>query len=166
MIRWRMIILMLLLAALILASSCRSTENLPKNSTNRSTTVTGEPTQKDPPVETGFEQFHTISELNRQNPKEGIFETRGFVVKIYTCPLCPPDSQCKPCMKDNIVISEENKDLENYNLSNKNLIIFVKEPKSFEKGREYLFKIRVTDQKTTSAKLKDIEILASKEIKD
>ncbi len=106
--------------------------------------------------------FISISEINRKNPDSGVFETRGFIAKIYTCPPCPPDAQCKPCMKDNIVISEENKNLETYDLTEKELVVSTSEAKTFSKGKEYKFTIKLTDGKTTAADLNDIKLIGYK----
>lgn len=108
----------------------------------------------------------TISELNKENPSEGIFETKGFVTKIYTCPPCPPDAQCKPCMRENIIISEENNNLESYDLTEKKMIIFTNKAKTFSNGKEYKFKVKIVDGKTTSAKLNDAELISSELIKN
>lgn len=102
-----------------------------------------------------------ISELNEQKPSEGVFETKGFVAKISVCPACPPNAQCKPCMKDNIIISEENKILETYDLTEKEMIIFTNKARSFEVGEEYIFKFKITDKKTTSSKLNDVELISA-----
>ena len=112
------------------------------------------------------EKFLSVSNLNEKRPKKGIFETRGFVAKIYTCPPCPPETECKPCMKGNIVISEENKILDGYELTKKELIIFTNKSESFTKGKEYKFKIKITADKTTSANLNDAELISADTIKD
>lgn len=108
------------------------------------------------------EKFLSISELNSEKQDKGIFETRGFVAKIYTCPPCPADAQCKPCMVDNIVISEEKKNLETYDLSKKEMIIFTDKSKDFEKGTEYKFKIEISDKKTTGSNLNDARLIDAK----
>ncbi len=106
----------------------------------------------------------SISELNKQKPENGTFETKGFIAKVFTCPPCPPGAQCKPCMKDNIVISEEKKTLENYDIGHTELIIFTNEDKKYAVGEQYEFKIRITENKTTASELNDIELISSKRI--
>ena len=126
----------------------------------------------DPIIEPGVdqsqiaEQVLSISELNSNNPKKGVFETRGFVAKIYTCPPCPPDAQCKPCMADNTVISEEMKNLETYLLSEKEMIIFSAKATDFERNKEYKFKFEISDKKTTAATLNDAHLIRADLIKD
>jgi hypothetical protein len=112
------------------------------------------------------EKFLKIQEIKAQKPAPGIYETEGFVAKIYTCPPCPPNAQCKPCMRDNIVISEENKSLDSYDLTDREIIVFTQETKTFEKGKKYLFKIRITDKKTTSEAINDIELLGFKAVEN
>ncbi|NNE99365.1 MAG: hypothetical protein HKN25_10140 [Pyrinomonadaceae bacterium] len=156
-------ILIFSFASFIQSSSCRSTESLPKNKGGDANSVT--PDRGNRFTETDFEKFLTISELNREKPKKGVFETRGFVAKIYVCPACPPDAICKPCMADNIVISEEKKSLETYDLSEKEMIIFTAEAKNFEKGGEYRFKVEITTQKSTSQDLNDARLIRADLIK-
>lgn len=52
-----------------------------------------------------------IHEINRKAPVSGDFVTVGYVAGIYACPPCPQGAMCKPCMRDNIVISEKKKNL-------------------------------------------------------
>ncbi len=94
-----------------------------------------------------------------------MFETEGFVAKIYTAPPCPPDTPCKPSMKDNIVISENNKTLETYDLSDKELILFTDKTAELELGKKYNVKIKITDAKTTGEDLNDIELISSELLK-
>src|SRR3989338_1088230 len=75
--------------------------------------------------------FYQVRELKQNNFSSGNYNTEGYVVKIYECPSCPADALCKPCMRDNIVISENNKIIDQYNLTETDLIVFVDEPKQF-----------------------------------
>ncbi|MEZ5345882.1 MAG: hypothetical protein R2681_10050 [Pyrinomonadaceae bacterium] len=104
----------------------------------------------------------TIADLNRRKPEKGTFRTKGYVAKVFVCPACPPNAQCKPCMKNNIVISEEKSTLENYDIGETGLIIFTKEAKKYAAGEEYEFMIRITEYKTTASELNDIELINSK----
>ena len=106
------------------------------------------------------EKFVRINDINSKKFAQEIYETEGFVAKIYTCPPCPPNALCKPCMRNNIVISEENKILESYNLSDKEIIVFTENAETFELNKKYFFKIKITDRKTTSQTANDIELLA------
>ena len=105
-----------------------------------------------------------ISQIKTQKPVKGIFTTQGFVAKIFVCPPCPPNTPCKPCMKNNIVVSESNIYLDNYNLSEKEMIIFMKNPKKLVIGKKYTFKIKVTEKKSTSQSINDVEIVSYKGI--
>ncbi len=113
------------------------------------------------------DKFLKIQEIRAQKPAPGIYETEGFVAKSYSCPPCPPNAQCKPCMRgNNIVISEENKSLDTYDLTDREIIVFTQETKTFEKGKKYLFKIRITEKKTTSEAVNDIELLGFKSVEN
>jgi len=102
-----------------------------------------------------------IQELKEGNLSPGIYNTAGYVVKIYTCPSCPPGAYCEPCMGDNIVISENNKMIiESYSdITEKELFIFAENPQQFELGRYYSFSIRISDYSSTSAPISGIELI-------
>lgn len=103
--------------------------------------------------------FYPIREIKQRKPASGTYATEGFVVKIYACPPCPPPNRCKPCMQDNIVVSETNRLLESYTLTDKELVLFVADPKIFELGKKYRFSFRVLDQKTTGEPLNDLRLI-------
>jgi len=103
--------------------------------------------------------FYLIHEIKQNKFSSGIYNTGGYVVKIYTCPSCPNGAQCKPCMRDNIVISENNRFLETYSLSNKEMVLFAVNPKQFELGKKYQFSIKVLNYKSTGEPINDVEII-------
>ncbi len=84
---------------------------------------------------------YTIAEINLfKNPTAEYF-TNGFVIITYSCPPCPQGANCKPCMGDNIVISEYNKALDYNQLSSNELIVFTEHPNNFKVGKKYRFLI-------------------------
>ena len=104
-----------------------------------------------------------IHEIKQQKGKLGIYQTEGYVVNSYICPPCPPRAECKPCMmRTNIVISEDNKTLNTYQLTDKDLIVFTKDASVFQAGKKYIFSIKVTGEKTTSEPLNDVELVEYK----
>ena len=108
----------------------------------------------------GKSKFFPIHAIKQSALAPGDYDTEGYVAKIYSCPPCPPGAMCKPCMRDNIVISEEKKRLDSYSLTEKELILFVQESKRFKLGRKLKFTIRITGEKTTSEPINDIEVVS------
>lgn len=107
-----------------------------------------------------------ISQIKAQKPPEGIFVTRGFIAKIYVCPPCPKGRFCKPCMPNNIVISENKKRLETFDLTNRELVIFTKDAaKKLVKGKQYSFTVKITNRRSTSEPLNDVELIGYKIIR-
>ena len=104
------------------------------------------------------DNFYSISELKQNNFNTGEFTTEGYVVKIYTCPICPAGYQCKPCMRNNLIISENNQFLANYALTNKELIVFTDNIQPFELGQRYKFTVKILDSKSTTEPINDIEL--------
>ncbi len=104
--------------------------------------------------------FYSISDIKEMNFSGGNFiNTEGYIVKIYECPRCPPGSYCKMCMGKNIVISEDNKKLKLYDLTEKDMIIFADNTKQFNLGEKYKFSIQITDYKSTSESMNDIKLI-------
>lgn len=107
----------------------------------------------------------SIHEINERAPKSGNFTTQGFVAKIYTAPPCPPGAECKTSMADNIVISQDNKGLDTYDLTNKEMVVFTEKAASFKQGVKHRFEITITDKKTTNEKLNDVTLRGYNSIK-
>jgi len=105
-----------------------------------------------------------INQLMKLNYTSGNYNLKGYVTKIYTCPPCPKGAQCKICMRDNIVISEDRRLYENYISINNSLIIFIKNTKQFELGEKYQLSINITPYKSTGWPLNDIELIGYNKI--
>lgn len=110
------------------------------------------------PAASDFDVY-AIHELKEQNFTSGTFNTEGYVVKIYTCPPCPAGSVCSLCMGDNIVISETNVLLEEYDISETELIVFAEDPEQFVLGAKYLFSVEVLDRHITLDTINDVRLL-------
>ncbi|MEI7709206.1 MAG: hypothetical protein WCI76_00660 [bacterium] len=106
------------------------------------------------PVSSNY-QFYSIHDLKKSNLSSGLYDTEGYVVKKYEC----SSGISKPCMRNNVVISEHNIPLEKYNLSDDELIIFLDNSKKLELGKKYRFSIRLLDSKTTDEIINDAELV-------
>ena len=64
-------------------------------------------------------------------------------------------------MGNNIVISEDKKVVDSYYLTQKDLIIFTQNynPKQFELGKKYKFSINITQFKSTSEPINDVNLV-------
>lgn len=104
--------------------------------------------------------FYQIHELKQSKIiTSGNYITEGYVVKKYTCPPCPKGFYCKECMDNNIIISENNKLLAVYSLTDKDLIIFTDNPDKFELNKKYRFSIEITEYKSTNEPLNNIKLV-------
>ena len=83
----------------------------------------------------------TFADLQRNDLDEAPFRIEGYVLQIYKCPPCPVGAQCKPCLGDHVVVTD------NLNEKNpvliKHLRIFNKKPEQFEVGKRYSFLVKV-----------------------
>jgi len=101
----------------------------------------------------------TVAQFRMSGIQQATVE--GYIVKIYACPPCPAGAMCKPCMGDNIVISDEDKALDTYSLTDKDLIVFTDKAKDFTLGKRYSFTVRLTEGKSTMDSINDVELLSS-----
>ena len=62
-------------------------------------------------------------------------------------------------MKNNIVISQNNKLLDTYTLTSSEIILFANNPKQFELGKKYSFSVKILDYKSTNEPINDIELV-------
>jgi hypothetical protein len=110
---------------------------------------------------TSDNQFFQIHELKQNNLTTGLYNTEGYVVFIYACPVCSPTTTCKLCMRDNFVISESNKITKGYSLNDDQLIIFTpnKDQHQMALGKKYKLTINITDYKSTGDKINDINLI-------
>ncbi len=102
--------------------------------------------------------------LATPNPGAGTFVVEGFVAKVYTCPPCPPGAMCKPCMGDNVVLSDAPAPIADYaGLGARDLIVFVPSRADLDRlavGRRVRLTVRARGTKTTSRPMNDLELLA------
>lgn len=83
--------------------------------------------------------FYSIHEIKKSKPGS-TYTTQGYVVYKYQCPPCPDGAQCKPCMRENVVISEQNKIFENYNdLGDTELVVLAEKTGELQLGEKYYF---------------------------
>lgn len=106
--------------------------------------------------------FFTISQIKQHAASFNVYQTTGYVVKIYTCPPCQPDALCKPCMEDNIVISEKRARMESYDgVGPTELIVFTPETGSFRLGQEVNLVVRVRNSRSTRETINDVELVSA-----
>ena len=103
---------------------------------------------------------YQISQIKKNNslPLQNLV-VEGYVVKIYNCPPCPVGAVCKPCMEDNIVISDQRKLLETYKLTENEMIIFAKNITQFKLGKKYRFLVKILTTRSTTEPINDIVLI-------
>lgn len=104
----------------------------------------------------------TFEDLKKNDGIEGQFRIEGYVIDIYKCPPCPPGAMCKPCIPDNIVITDaaDEKDLSKIN----RVRIFTDKTKQFELKKKYSFVVKVKGQIPTGRPIENVELIAAKEL--
>ena len=145
-----------MLASLILITGCATRLTppltLPPNNTlvsTKSTLSNGNPnlTDRTLPYSIKSATYISIPEFKALDDTSGsiTYNVGGYVSYIYTCPPCPKDAECKPCMGNNIIISEADKRLEDYySLSDSDIVVFVDEPNQLKLGGLYEFSLIIS----------------------
>lgn len=111
-------------------------------------------------LESGDGVFASIENFKTSKPQQRVYVFEGYVVKKYTCPPCPAGAQCKACMKNNIVVSDTDMTMgPSYTLTNAEVIIFTQEADRLELHKKYRFKVRLTDKRSTSEPINDLELV-------
>lgn len=97
--------------------------------------------------------FQDISMLTPEHKIGFSFLTSAYVAHIFTCPACPKGSQCKPCMENNLIISEVKGRKKNYSkLTSKDMVVFTPKAGKFKVGLQYEFTLKLTHMDTSPTK--------------
>ena len=100
-------------------------------------------------VTTAADDTHSeisIAQLRALKAATGTYRVEGYVAKQYRCPPCPPGDQCKPCMRNNILLSETPESLISYPTSGNYLRVFTDQPELLQKEVRYRMTLRVLTQ--------------------
>jgi hypothetical protein len=105
----------------------------------------------------------TFHDLKNANGLEGTFRIEGYVIDIYKCPPCPPGAMCKPCIPDNIVITDatDEKDLSKIN----RLRIFTDKPEQFELKKKYSFTVNLKNKLPAGQAITDVHLVSFEPLK-
>lgn len=104
--------------------------------------------------------------LKEGNVKQEQFNVEGYVASIYECPPCPKGAQCKPCFGDHIVVAETEGGVKSQDEQYERLLIFANSPAQFEKGKRYLFSVKLVGQKRPGERVGQVELIGYDAIKD
>lgn len=100
----------------------------------------------------------TFAGLNRSDLDEGPFRIEGYVMQVYKCPPCPEGAQCKPCLGDHVVITD-NFDEKDPALI-KRLRIFTSKPEQFEVSKKYCFLVKVRGKIREGKAIEEVELIS------
>jgi hypothetical protein len=108
----------------------------------------------------------TFAQLNRSDLDDGPFRIEGQVTEVHRCPPCPEGAQCKPCLGDHLVITD-NPDEKDPALIRR-LRIFVKVPEleKFEIAKTYSFLVKVRGRLRNGKPLEEVELISFDPIKN
>lgn len=107
----------------------------------------------------------TFAQLNRSDLDDGPFRIEGCVIQIYKCPPCPEGAQCKPCLGDHVVISD-NPDEKDPALIRR-LRIFTKIPEleKLEVTEKYSFLVKVRGRLRDGKPLEEVDLISAVPLK-
>ncbi len=105
------------------------------------------------------EKVYSVEEFKNTEVSFGTYHVKGYVVKKYTCLSCPKGAMCKPCMEDNIVISDDSKRLKNYDLTVDQLILFIDDVKKLKLGKKYRFLIQIKNVRSVDEDFNNAKVI-------
>jgi hypothetical protein len=100
----------------------------------------------------------TFEDLQKNDGVEGSFRIEGFIINIYKCPPCPAPMQCKPCLGDHVVVTD-NVDEKDPALI-KRLRIFTDKPEKFEMKKKYSFVVKVKGQIPKGRAIENVDLIS------
>ena len=105
----------------------------------------------------------TFEDLKKNDGIEGPFRIEGYVIDIYKCPPCPPRAICKPCIPDNLVITDaaDPKDLSKIN----RLRIFTDKPDQLELKKKYSFAVNLKNKVPAGHPITDVQLVSFEPLK-
>jgi hypothetical protein len=112
---------------------------------------------------TGKPPVLTFEDLQKNDRVEGPFRIKGYVKAIYKCPPCPPLATCKPCMADNVEVTN-NLDEKNPALI-KRLRIFTDKPEKFELKKKYFFVVKVKGPTPQGRAIENVDLISFDPVK-
>ncbi|HXI61755.1 MAG TPA: hypothetical protein VNF70_03560 [Pyrinomonadaceae bacterium] len=105
----------------------------------------------------------TFDDLKAGKPVRGPFRIAAYVLDIYKCPPCPPPNQCKPCIPDNIVVTDE---LDAKDLSQiKRLRIYTGKTDQFEAKKKYMFTVKIKGNAPSGRPIESVELIGFEAVK-
>ena len=105
----------------------------------------------------------TFDDLKNNDGIDGPFRIEGYVLDIYKCPPCPPGAMCKPCIPDNVVITDTAgpKDLSKIN----RLRIFADKPDQFERKKKYSFTVKLKQPFPAGQAITSVDLVSFEPVK-
>jgi len=86
------------------------------------------------------------------------------VIETHKCPPCPPGAQCKPCLGDYIVITD-NLDEKDPVLV-KRLRVFTDKPEQFDLKTRYRFLVRVRGKLREGHAMEEVDLIRFEPVKE
>lgn len=100
----------------------------------------------------------TFNDLQKNDSIAGPFRIVGYVIDVYRCPPCPERMQCKPCLGDHVIVTD-NIDEKDPALI-KRLRIFTDKPEQFELKKKYLFTAKVRGKMLKGQPIYDVDVVS------
>lgn len=100
-----------------------------------------------------------FADLQHYDPANETFRIEGYVLDIYHCPPCPPHAMCKPCIPDNITLTDSD-DWSNLS-SLKRLRVYTERTDEFKLKGKYILTVRVKGNLQAGKPVESVDLVAS-----
>lgn len=111
--------------------------------------------EKAPPQEP---RLLTFGYLQKGPTIEGPFRIGAYVVEVYKCPPCPAGAQCKPCIGDHIVVTDNPNEKDPKFI--RRLRIFADRPDHFRLKTRYMFEVTVRGKTQKGHPIEDVNLIS------
>ena len=105
----------------------------------------------------------SVAQFRQLAPTSGEHEISGYIAKRYRCPLCPAGAVCKPCMGNNVLVSQANELHTSYPSAGEFLVVFTDAPERLSIGKKYSLTVEVLESQTTGYGVRDLKLKSAAE---
>ena len=106
----------------------------------------------------------SVSQFRQLAPRTGEFQIEGYIAKRFRCPACPNAAQCKPCIGNSVLVSQDDEVLQSYPSEGNYLVVFTDVPERLEVSKFYRFNVKVLEARSTGHGVQDLKLISALEL--